>query len=233
MCFIRYVIRAVVILCVIVFSCNYDNSKPSVPSEDTTAVLKRYVSKSDWSVYMDAPRYHFTLAMENLQRGDYSGASKELVRGNSFLSFQATRISVVVKEIEELSNGLETGKRKNIATMDSLTTKAMDVLSNKYAMLSLDVGAVLVFKEEYDYLFDKAKTNVQKKNYREAAHEIRRAASHIRLKDALIGRFADTNLDSAGNELEELASRIGASVAVDTNEMELAFQKAKRAFDNE
>jgi hypothetical protein len=201
-------------------------------SKETTLSAEP-VNETDWSVYMEAPRYHFNLAMEHLRKKEYSKASSELTRGNSFLSFQAIRISVVVKEIEKLSKDLGTGKKQDVATMDSLTTKAMKVLSNEYAMLPLDVDTMLVFKEEYNYLFDKAKTNMRNNNRTEAAREIRRASSLIRLQAAHTGRFVKTELDLAENELIRLSSRIESSAAVGIIELDSAFQKAVRVFNTE
>jgi hypothetical protein len=182
---------------------------------------------------MDAPRYHFALAMEYLRNGEYSKSSSELARGNSFLSFQVSRISVVVKEIEKLSKNLESGKHEDIASMDTLTMKAMKVLSNEYAMLPLDVSVDLVFKEEYDYLFDKAITNIRNNNRSEAADQIRRASSLIRLKAAYTGRFAETELDSAVKELVRLSSGVESGMVIDTKVLDSVFQKAARILNNE
>ncbi|MBN1575951.1 MAG: hypothetical protein JW913_05325, partial [Chitinispirillaceae bacterium] len=51
------------------------------------------VDNHDWSVYMGAPEYHFSLAKEYLKKGDNEKAAKELKRGNSFLIFQMNRLS--------------------------------------------------------------------------------------------------------------------------------------------
>jgi len=226
MCLFNYHIRVAVAFCAIMFSGYCDKGEPSTLPPDTAALSRDHVGESDWSIYMDAPRYHFALAMEYLKKGDHSKASKELARGNSFLSFQAIRISVVVKEIEKLSASLATGKQENIPSLDSLTAKAMKVLSSEYTMLPIEVGINLVFKEEYDYLFDKAKTNVRNNNPLEAADEIRRASSLIRLQAAATGRFIDAELDSAENELTALSSRIASGSVVEIKELDSAFQKA-------
>jgi hypothetical protein len=217
-------------LCVIVVAGYCADHTSTVKVAGAVPIVLVPVGESDWSVYMEAPNYHFELAREYLKKSDYSKASSELKRGNSFLVFQKNRLLAVSNEIEKLSNRMASSKPQDITRLDSITANALKVLSNKYAMIPLEVSSILVFEEEYEYLFDKAKTNVQGNNRAEAASEIRRAASLIRLKAAHTGNFSAIELDSAENKLLGLASRVASAAVVDVKEMEQIFKKAEFVF---
>ncbi len=223
---IKSVFIAVVSVSVIIFSAYAAEQKPSATPPGKTSNSTVLDVMSDWSVYMEAPDYHFKLANKYLQNGDYSNAASELKRGNSFLVFQQNRLSAISKVIEELSNGLATGKNKDITNLDSVTSNALKVLSNKYAMIPLEVGAIMVFEEEYEYRFDKAKIKLQENNRAEAGSEIRRAASLLKLKAAHIATISKAELDSAEHVLKNLASNVESGVVTDAKELDRAFQKA-------
>jgi hypothetical protein len=97
---------AVLGLCAIILSAYSEEQKPSVTTSNAQSGLWFPIVETDWVVYMDAPKYHFDLAKEYLQKGEYSKASSELKLGNSFLTFQKDRLSAASKQIEELSNSI-------------------------------------------------------------------------------------------------------------------------------
>ncbi len=188
------------------------------------------VDASDWSVYMDAPAYHFNLAREYLRKGETEKAAAELREGNSFLIFQRNRISYAVKEIEDLSRAVVAGKEKNVARYDSLTAVALDIINRKYAMVPLEIEPASIFEKGYTYHFEKAKSDLKENNFDGAASEIMTAASFLRLKASHVRHIAKDDLDTAGNDLKDLASRVKAGTVKDVKELDKVFKKAVSVF---
>jgi hypothetical protein len=217
-------------LCAIIFSAYSAEQKPSVATANAKSDLWVPIDEVDWAVYMDAPNYHFALAKEYLQKGEYSKASTELRLGNSFLVFQKNRILAASHQIDELSNSISNGKDKDVNKLDAVTSNALNVINNKYAMVPIEIDATTVFEDAYKYHFDKAKSKLQENDRPGAASEIRKAASFIRLKAAHMGHIAKTDMDAAGNELKELASKVESGTVKDAKELDKVFQKAMLVF---
>lgn len=214
----------------IILSAYSAEQKPSAVTSNAQSDLWVPFVEADWAVYMDAPKYHFDLAKEYLQKGEYSKASSELKLGDAFLLFQKNRLSAASKQIEDLSNSISAGKVKESSKLDDVTSNALNVINNKYAMVPVDISATSVFEYAYDYHFDKAKSRLQENDRAGAAYEIRRAASFMRLKAAHMGHVAKADLDSAGNEMKELASKVESGTVKDAKELDKVFQKAMLVF---
>jgi hypothetical protein len=181
---------------------------------------------------MDAPEYHFELARDYLQKGDYSKASSELKMGNSFLIFQKNRLTAASKQIEDVSALILAGKQKDITKLEAITAGALNVVVNRYAMVPLDVDASSVFEDAYKYHIDKAKEELGKSNWLRAASEIRKAASFIRLRASSMGIVVSADADSAGNAMNDLASKVENGAVKDGGELEKVFQRVMAAFFN-
>jgi hypothetical protein len=227
---IRSVFIAALGLCAIIFSAYSAEQKPPVTTTNAQSGLWFPIIETDWTVYMDAPKYHFDLAKEYLQKGEYSKTSSELKLGNSFLIYQKDRLSAASKQIEELSNSISAGKGKDSSRLDDITSNALNVISNKYAMVPLDISATTVFEYAYKYHFDRAKSELQENNRAKAATEITKAASFMRLRAAHMGHIAKADLDSAGNQLKELASKVESGAVKDIKELDKVYQKAMSVF---
>ena len=160
--------------------------------------------------------------------------------------FQNYRLLAVTKQIKVLSDSVAAGQYKDINKLDAATANAIKIIDDRYAMvpvlvkntsaLNIDNSYTMapveikpdsVFEEEYNYHFDNAKSNFQKNDRAGAASEIRKAGSFLRLKAASIGTIAKAELDSAGNELKELASNVESGTVKDVKELDRIFQKAK------
>ena len=229
MSFIKYLLVSAFCISAIGFpTFGAEQKTPSVVAEPRAEVWAP-VDESDWAVYMDAPAYHFNLAKEYLQKGDYSKASFELKRGNSFLIFQKNRISFAEKQIEELAGGLAAGKEKDIHRFDSLTSAALLIINQKFSMLPIEIEPKSVFEDEFKYHAEKAKSDLLENDRAKAASEIRKAASFLRLKAGQMRHVARAELDSAGSALKELASKVESGAVKDAKELEEVFQKAKSA----
>jgi len=229
----------------IIFSLCSNEQKPSVTTSNTAYIPWVPVNENDWGVYNDMPNYHFSLAKHYLQQGNYSKAAFELKLGNSFLLFQNYRLTAAAKQIIVLSDSIEAGKYKDINKLDAVTSNVIKIIDNKYAMVPVmdkvtsafnidssyamapvEVNADSIFNEEFIYHFEMAKSKLQENDRPGAASEITKAGSFLRLKAAAIGTIAQAQLDSAGNELMELASNIKAGTIKDVHEMDRVFQKA-------
>jgi hypothetical protein len=224
---------AAISLSAFIFSAYSAEQKPAGTASNTTYDSWVPIDEVDWAVYMDAPSYHFNLAKEYLQKGDFSKASSELKRGNSFLIFERNRLSAVSKQIEELSKSITTTREKDSSKLDAVTSNALKVINHKYAMVPVEIDATRVFEDAYQYHFDKAKLKLQENDHSGAAFEIRRAASFMRLKAAHAGHIVRADLDSAGNDLKELASKVESGAVKDIKELDQVFQKALHVFSKE
>lgn len=207
--------------------------KPFAATSNAESDMRVPIDEADWSVYMDAPKYHFALAREYLQKGEYSKASSELKLGNSFLIFQMNRLSSASKQIEDLSNGLSAGKNKDLNRLDTVTFNAFNIINNKYVMDSVEIDAPKVFEDAYHYHFEKAKLKFQENDHSGAAFEIRRAASFMRLKAAYAGHIAKADFDLTEIELKELASHVESGAVKEAKELDRVFQKAMLVFSKE
>jgi hypothetical protein len=226
MFFIRSCSIAAICVVSVFLSVYSAEQKPALTAPDATSDALGLIDESDWGVYMDAPAYHFKLAKEYLQKGDKSKAASELKRGNTFLSYQKNRISFAIKQIEELSKSIATGKEKDTSTLDAVTSKAMNILDRKYVMIPAEIEGTSIFGDEYKYHFDNAKLKLRENNPTGAASEIRRAASFLRLKAAHMKHIAKTDIDAMGNELKELASKVESGAIKDIKDLDQAFIKA-------
>ncbi|MBN1578213.1 MAG: hypothetical protein JW913_16755 [Chitinispirillaceae bacterium] len=184
------------------------------------------VNNHDWSVYMGAPEYHFSLAKEYLQKGDKEKASSELKRGNSFLIFQMNRLSLASKQIEELSNSILTAQNSPPANFDTATANALKVIDSRFAMVPVNVGWTTDFEEAYKYHFDRAKLKLQEKDRAKAALEINLAASFMELEAAYSGVVARAELDNVRSELRDLASKVQSGAVKEIKDLKQVFQKA-------
>ena len=233
-------------LFVIIFALCSNEQKPTAAMSGAPSVSWVPIDENDWAAYKDVPNYHFALAKKYLQKGDYSKASAELKRGNSFLVFENYRLVAVTKQIKALSDSVAAGQYNDINKLDAATANAIKIIDDRYAMipimvretsaLNIDNNYVMapiqikpdsVFEEEYTYHINWAKTNLEENNRSGAASEIRKAGSFLRLKAASLGTFAKNELDSAGNELKKLASNVESGAVKDTQELDRVFQKAK------
>jgi hypothetical protein len=227
---IKPVFIAIIGLCALSFSaCCAEQKQPEATPRAQSDVWFPMV-ETDWAVYMDAPSYHFALAKEYLQLKEYSKASSELKLGNSFLIFQKDRLSVISKQVEDLSNSMLTSKGEDTSELNAVTLSALNVINNKYAMVPVDVGATAVFEYSYKYHFDRAKSELGENDRSKAALDIRKAASFMKLKAAYTRHFAKTELDSTVSEMKTLASRVESGTVKDAKELDKAFQKAINVF---
>ncbi|MDD5674032.1 MAG: hypothetical protein PHC61_07715, partial [Chitinivibrionales bacterium] len=228
---------AAIILSTVVFSADSAEQKPTVKTAGAKSEAWTPIDAADWSVWLDAPKYHFALAKEYLKSGDYTKASAELKLGNSFLLFQNYRIAAAAKQIKVLSDNVAAGRFKDLKKLDAATDKVIKIIDNKYAMLPLvdtaapsvtsvpidniyamppvEIRADSLFEKEYTYHSDKAKTKLQENDRTGAASEIRKAGSFLRLKAAHMEHIAKADLDTAGNELKELAAKVEAGTIKD------------------
>lgn len=227
---IKSLFVAALALSAITFSAYCVEQKPSAQMSNTKSDLQIPIDEADWTVYMDAPNYHFALAKEYLQKGENTKAAAELKLGNSFLIFQRNRLSAVSKQIEDLSSALSAGKNTDVKRLDAVTSNALNVINNKYAMLPVEIDATTVFGDAYQYHFDKARSMLQENDRPGAASEIRRAASFLKLKASHMGHVAKSEMDAAGNDLKELASKVESGTVKDVKELEKAFQKGMLIF---
>ncbi len=219
----RAFLIAVFSLSTILFSVYSAEQKPSA----TTYVdLWVPVDESDWAIYMDAPAYHFALAKEYLQKGENAKAAAELKRGNSFVIFEKTRLAAASKQIEELSKNIAKSKDKDMKTFDEVTSTVEKVIDKKFAMVPVDVGETTVFEDAFKYHFDKAKLKLQENDAAGAAGEIKRGAAFLKLKAAQAGHVAKTDLDAAGNDLKDLASKVESGTVKDVKELDQGIKKA-------
>ncbi len=200
--------------------------KPSVPASDTGSDLWIPVDDADWAVYMEAPQYHFALAKEYLQKGEYSKASSELKRGNSFLAFQAHRLSIASKQIETLAKGIVKGKKNDIARFDAVTSSVFKVIDNKYTMIPVEIRVKSIFEDAYKYHFDEALSKLRENDHVGAASEIRRAGSFIKLMAAHTGVSDKAEINEAVGEINEMASKVESGLINDPKELDRVFQKA-------
>jgi hypothetical protein len=184
------------------------------------------VDEADWAVYMDAPSFHFALAREYLQKGEFAKASSELNMGNSFLIFQAHRLAAASKQIEALSSGLLKGKDTNLDGFDAVTSDVSKVIDNKYAMVPLEIGVSSVFESGYKYHFDKAIARLLENDLAGSAAEIRKAGSFLKLWAAHTGNSGKTELTDVETELNNLAANVESGVVKDKKELHRVFQKA-------
>jgi hypothetical protein len=222
----KFVSPAALLVCLVVFSaCPAEQKSPAAQSSGK-ANAGLQVDESDWAVFMDAPAYHFALAREYLQKGDKSKAAAELKRGNTFLNFEKNRISFAEKQIEALSNGISSGKEKDLAKLDAETSTALNIVNRKYAMIPVEIDATSVFEDAYRYHFDMAKSKLQENDRAGSASELRRVAAFLRLNGAYMGHVANTEMDSAENALKEMASKVESGTVKDVKELEQAFEKA-------
>jgi hypothetical protein len=97
-------------------------------------------------------------------------------------------------------------------------------------MVPVDVGATTVFEYAYKDHFNKAKSELQENDRAKAASEITKAASFIRLKAAHMGHVAKADVDSAGNQLKELASKVESGTIKDIKELDKVYQRAISVF---
>jgi hypothetical protein len=242
---------AAVGLFAIIFAMCSNEQKPSAVTSNIAYIPWVPVNEDDWGIYKDVPNYHFSLAKQYLQQGNYSKAASELKLGNSFLIFQNYRLAAAAKQIKVLSDSVEAGKYKDIDKLDAVTSNAIKIIDNRYAMVPVmdkvtsvfnidssytmapvEVNADSIFNEEFSYHFDRAKSKLQENDQAGAASEITKAGSFLRLKAAAIGTIAQAQLDSAGNELKELASNVKSGTVKDVSALDRVFQNAKHIGSN-
>jgi hypothetical protein len=220
-------------------------SKPSATMSAEASVSWVPIDQKDWAVYKDVPNYHFARAKDYLQKGDFPNAASELKRGNSFLLFQNGRLSIIAKQITVLSDGIQSGRYKDIDMLNAATANAIRIIDDRYTMVPIfvkktsalniensymmapvEINPDSVFEEEYNYLFNDAKSKLRQNDRAGAALEIRKACSFLRLKAAYIGQPA-AEFDSAGKELNELSLKIESGIVKDVPEMDRVLLKVK------
>lgn len=205
-------------------TCSPDKKTSATPATTVKASIPQ-TDLSDWSVYMEAPAYHFARAKKYLENGDSLNAAAELKRGNTFLVFQTKRLSEESKEIEALSTALSTSNTGTVSKLDSITRTALDVIKNNFAVVPINIDALSVFEDAYKYHYDEAKTKLLKQEFVDAAYEIRRAGSFLRIVKI---SWPDTLKDAlyvAGTELQELAPKVESGSVKDTTELNLINQR--------
>jgi len=235
----------------IFFSMCFNKRKPVATTSDAPSVSWIPIDEKDWSAYKNVPNYHFARARDYLRKGDYSNASDELKRGNSFLFLQNYRLSAITKQIKNLSDSVAAGKNKDMNRLDAATAAAIKIIDDRYAMvpilvkttsaLNIDnsytmapvaIKADSVFDEEYRYLFNDAKSKLRENDRAGAASEIRKAGSFLRLKAVYHGQTARTELDSVENELNELSEKVESGAVNDVAEVDRVFKHAQRISGN-
>ncbi len=184
------------------------------------------IDESDWTVYMDAPNYHFALAKEYLQSGENAKAAAELNLGNSFLKYQKDRLALASKQLEELTAGISDGRIKDTSKLNVAITNALNVINNKYQMVPLEIEGSLVFENAYNYHFDKAKSKMIEGDRKSAALEIKKGAAFFKLKASQTSHLARTEIDAAINDLKKLASKVESGAVKDVKDLEQEFHKA-------
>jgi hypothetical protein len=217
-------------LLAIIFSSYSAEQNPSATASGGESAPWVPVDEADWAIYMDAPRYHFDLAREYLKKGDYSKAAAELKEGNSFLLFQEKRLGAASKQIEELSKRIATGKYNDLDKVDAVTSGALNVIINKYAMVPVDVVDNSVFEQASNYHFEKAKSKLRENDSAGAASEIRRVGSFLKLRAASMSNEAREKIDEIAGELNELASKVKDGLVKDKEELDRLFHKAMLIF---
>jgi hypothetical protein len=224
----KFISVSAICICVGTFLVHSGEQKSMTAKIITQTDTQKPAVETDWAIYMDEPEYHFDLAKDYLQKGDYSKASSELKIGNSFLTFQKDRLAAASKQIEDLSALVVAGKQKDVAKLDAVTAGDLNVVVNRYAVVPLEVDASTVFEDAYKYHVDKAKEELSKGNWSRSASEIRKAASFIRLRE--MGIVVTADMDSAGGAMKDLASRVESGVVKDGGELEKVFQKVMAVF---
>jgi hypothetical protein len=186
--------------------------------------------EADWTVYMDAPAYHFALVNEYLQKGDNANAASELKRANEFLVFQKNRLARASKQIEELAAAISTGKEKDIAKIDAISSNALKVIDEKYAMVPLEIGGTSIFEDEYKYHFEKAKSKLQANDRAAAVAEMKKAISYLKLKAAHVGHAAKADIDVAVKDLKDAVAKVESGALKGVKELDQVIQKALSIF---
>jgi hypothetical protein len=226
----RSVLILISSLCALSFSAYSAEQKQSEATTRVQSDVWFPMVETDWAVYMDAPSYHFALAKEYLQLKEYSKASSELKLGNSFLIFQKDRLSAISKQVEDLSNSIVASKGEDTSELNAVTSSALNVISNKYAMVPVDVSSTAIFEYAYKYHFDRAKSELGENDRSKAAVDIRKAASFMKLKAAYTRHLAKTEIDSTVSEIKTLAAKVESGTVKDAKELDKALQKAMTVF---
>ncbi len=227
---IKSIFFAVLAFSAVHFSIYAAEPKASMTSPATASDRWVPVDDADWAIYMDAPSFHFALAREYLQKGEYAKASSELNMGNSFLIFQAHRLATASKQIEALASGLVKGKDRGLDRFDAVTANVSKVIDNKYAMIPLEIGVSSVFESGYKYHADRAKSKLFENDLAGSAAEIKKAGSFLKLWAIHTGNSGKTELDDLETELNTMASNVESGVLKDKKELDKAFQKAVHIF---
>jgi hypothetical protein len=186
--------------------------------------------EADWAVYMEAPAYHFALVKEYLQKGDPAKAAAELKQANEFLAFEKSRLAVASRQIEELANAIASGKEKDLAKIEAVTSNALKIIDQKYAMVPVEISGTPIFENAYKYHFEKAKSKLQGNDKAGAAAEMKKAISFLRLKAAHIGHQAKADIDAAVNELKDAVAKIESGTMKGVKELDQVIQKALSVF---
>jgi hypothetical protein len=208
----------------IISNCSSDKRTSAAPVTTTPATVIQ-TEVSDWSVYMEAPAYHFARAKKYLENGDSLRAAAELKRGNTFLVFQSKRLSEASREIEALSTALLNGKSGSVARLDTVTLAALNVIKNNFAVVPINVEALSVFEDAYKYHYDEAKTKLFKQEFADAAYEIRSAGSFLKIVKIIWPDTLKNELYTAGTELQKLAPEVESGTVKDTVALNLINQK--------
>ncbi|MBN1982784.1 MAG: hypothetical protein JW795_14720 [Chitinivibrionales bacterium] len=184
------------------------------------------IDESDWSVFMDAPSYHFDLAKYYLQKGDNERAAAELKRGNTFFIFLKDRLMAVSRAIEKLSEEIAAGKVQSVDKLQITTAIAIKTIDYKYTMIPIDVSELVLFNDSYWYHFDQSKNRFLENDRTGAASEIRKGASYLKFKAYYTGYYDKAEIKATTAELSRLAAKVEAGKVATVQELDAVFQKA-------
>lgn len=137
-------------------------------------------------------------------------------------------MDATVLKINTAASGIESGKIKTKTDLDKIIDKAARANLERRWLVS-DVTTWYPVSEEPQHHFTEAVAAFAKKDYKNAAIEIRKATSFIRLEARRATGEAKLAIDNSVSDLDKLALSVEKGTVKDKKLMDKAFAKAEHA----
>jgi hypothetical protein len=187
------------------------------------------VDQDVWTVFMEAPEYHFAKARESLANNDTHTTAAELREGAFFLRFQAERLDASVNDLFTLADQVNAGQVKPGAGLDDVLARADKSLDYRESLVPIVQGEDELLADSSNYHVVLAKKKIESSDRADAAREIRKAIAYVKLEAARAGRKVSGDLKSALDDMEKLSKKVESGTDVTAKDLDQAFAKARKA----
>jgi len=185
------------------------------------------VEETDWAVFIDAVPLHFDRAKAYLAAKNDKAAAAEIRKARMLLQLREKSIASASEDLETLARDVDRGTIKSDKEMSPVFQRAEQVLDKPQKALPIAEGVSVLLEQENESHFDRAKEDLNKKDAKGAAAEIRKGVVLLKLRAAEAGSKVRQTAATAALDLDSLANKVEQGKVKDVKELEKAFSRDK------